>query len=146
MRDVAGMLALRGHRPLVSASTSRRCHAGTCSRTPSARPRRPKTDVKVVVASATPFDPASIPHDIEDRGVATRIDQERNPPVSGNFRRSPQVTESAGSTAQGGDTGSTVGTTVKRHVSHIFDKLSASTRTQAVARARELGLIPSAGR
>jgi LuxR family maltose regulon positive regulatory protein len=32
--------------------------------------------------------------------------------------------------------------TVKRHVSHIFDKLSASTRTQAVARARELGLIP----
>jgi LuxR family maltose regulon positive regulatory protein len=32
--------------------------------------------------------------------------------------------------------------TVKRHVSHIFDKLGASTRTEAVARARELGLIP----
>jgi ATP/maltotriose-dependent transcriptional regulator MalT len=31
--------------------------------------------------------------------------------------------------------------TVKRHVSHIFDKLGASTRTQAVARARELDLI-----
>jgi LuxR family maltose regulon positive regulatory protein len=32
--------------------------------------------------------------------------------------------------------------TVKRHVSHIFDKLGASTRTEAVARARELDLIP----
>jgi LuxR family transcriptional regulator, maltose regulon positive regulatory protein len=31
--------------------------------------------------------------------------------------------------------------TVKKHTSHIFDKLGASSRTQAVARARELGLI-----
>ena len=32
--------------------------------------------------------------------------------------------------------------TVKKHVSNILGKLGASSRTQAVARARELGLIP----
>jgi LuxR family maltose regulon positive regulatory protein len=32
--------------------------------------------------------------------------------------------------------------TVKRHVSHIFDKLGAANRTEAVARARELHLVP----
>ncbi len=32
-------------------------------------------------------------------------------------------------------------TTVKKHVSNIFGKLDATSRTQAVARARELGLI-----
>ena len=31
--------------------------------------------------------------------------------------------------------------TVKRHVTHILDKLEAANRTQAVARARELGLV-----
>jgi LuxR family transcriptional regulator, maltose regulon positive regulatory protein len=31
--------------------------------------------------------------------------------------------------------------TVKKHVSHILDKLGAANRTEAVARARELGLI-----
>jgi LuxR family transcriptional regulator, maltose regulon positive regulatory protein len=32
--------------------------------------------------------------------------------------------------------------TVKRHVSHLFSKLEVANRTQAVARARELGLLP----
>jgi LuxR family transcriptional regulator, maltose regulon positive regulatory protein len=32
--------------------------------------------------------------------------------------------------------------TVKEHVSHLLDKLGAANRTEAVARARELGLIP----
>jgi LuxR family maltose regulon positive regulatory protein len=32
--------------------------------------------------------------------------------------------------------------TVKKHVSHIFDKLGAANRTEATARARELGLLP----
>jgi LuxR family maltose regulon positive regulatory protein len=31
--------------------------------------------------------------------------------------------------------------TVKKHVSHVFDKLGAVNRVQAVAHARELGLI-----
>ena len=32
--------------------------------------------------------------------------------------------------------------TVKKHTSHIFAKLGAANRTQAVTRARELGLVP----
>jgi LuxR family maltose regulon positive regulatory protein len=32
--------------------------------------------------------------------------------------------------------------TVKRHVSHLFTKLEVANRTQAVARAREVGLLP----
>ena len=32
--------------------------------------------------------------------------------------------------------------TVKKHVSHVLGKLGAASRTEAVARARELGLIP----
>jgi ATP/maltotriose-dependent transcriptional regulator MalT len=32
--------------------------------------------------------------------------------------------------------------TVKSHVSHLFGKLAVANRTQAVARARELGLVP----
>jgi LuxR family maltose regulon positive regulatory protein len=31
--------------------------------------------------------------------------------------------------------------TVKKHVSHLLGKLGAANRTEAVARARELGLI-----
>jgi LuxR family transcriptional regulator, maltose regulon positive regulatory protein len=31
--------------------------------------------------------------------------------------------------------------TVKKHLSHLFDKLGVANRTQAVARARELGLL-----
>jgi hypothetical protein len=58
------------------------------------------------------FDPVSIPHDIENRGVATRIDKERirrSAPLSNDRRRSRNR---PGSTSQGGDTGSNpVGTT-----------------------------------
>jgi LuxR family transcriptional regulator, maltose regulon positive regulatory protein len=32
--------------------------------------------------------------------------------------------------------------TVKRHVTHILDKLGAANRNKAVTRARELGLLP----
>jgi LuxR family transcriptional regulator, maltose regulon positive regulatory protein len=32
--------------------------------------------------------------------------------------------------------------TVKKHLSHLFDKLGAANRTEAVARARKLGLLP----
>jgi DNA-binding NarL/FixJ family response regulator len=32
--------------------------------------------------------------------------------------------------------------TVKKHVTHAYEKLGAASRTQAVARARQLGLIP----
>jgi LuxR family transcriptional regulator, maltose regulon positive regulatory protein len=32
--------------------------------------------------------------------------------------------------------------TVKKHVGHIFAKLGAANRTEATARARELGLLP----
>ena len=32
--------------------------------------------------------------------------------------------------------------TVKKHVSHVLGKLGAANRTEAVSRARELGLIP----
>jgi DNA-binding NarL/FixJ family response regulator len=32
--------------------------------------------------------------------------------------------------------------TIKRHVTHIFEKLGAANRTEATARARELGLLP----
>lgn len=32
--------------------------------------------------------------------------------------------------------------TVKKHITHIFEKLGAVNRTQATARARELGLLP----
>jgi LuxR family maltose regulon positive regulatory protein len=32
--------------------------------------------------------------------------------------------------------------TVKKHVSHALDKLGAANRTEAVARARQLGVIP----
>ena len=54
----------------------------------------------------TPGDPVSIPHDVENRGVATGINQQLNPQVSGPSRVPPQVTESRGATSQGGDTGS----------------------------------------
>ncbi|HZD74487.1 MAG TPA: LuxR C-terminal-related transcriptional regulator [Actinomycetota bacterium] len=32
--------------------------------------------------------------------------------------------------------------TVKKHVTHIFQKLGAANRTEATARAHELGLLP----
>ena len=33
--------------------------------------------------------------------------------------------------------------TVKKHVSHLLGKLGAANRTEAVTRARQLGLLPS---
>jgi hypothetical protein len=39
--------------------------------------------------------PVNIPHDVENRGVATRFDQELNPQISGPSRVPLQVTESA---------------------------------------------------
>ena len=33
-------------------------------------------------------------------------------------------------------------TPVNKHVSHVLDKLGATNRSEAVARARKLGLIP----
>jgi hypothetical protein len=42
---------------------------------------------------STPGNPVNIPHDIENRGVATGIDQKLNPEVSGGIRPSPQVAE-----------------------------------------------------
>jgi hypothetical protein len=44
----------------------------------------------------TPRNPVNIPHDIEDRRVATANDRQLNPQVSEPIRPSPQVTESAG--------------------------------------------------
>ena len=32
--------------------------------------------------------------------------------------------------------------TVKKHITHLLGKLGAANRTEAVARARQLGLIP----
>jgi LuxR family maltose regulon positive regulatory protein len=32
--------------------------------------------------------------------------------------------------------------TVKKHVTHVLGKIGAANRTEAVARARELGLLP----
>ena len=32
--------------------------------------------------------------------------------------------------------------TVQKHVSHVLGKLGAANRTEAVARARDLGLLP----
>jgi hypothetical protein len=75
----------------------------------------------------TPGDHVNIPHDIENRGVATGNDRELNPQVSSLFPRPPQVTESAGSTSHGGDTGSNpVGTTSgKRQVRALVLNRSA---------------------
>ena len=36
----------------------------------------------------------------------------------------------------------TAPSTVKKHINHIFGKLQARDRTQAVERARQLGLLP----
>ena len=79
---------------LVSPRTSRRCSARAYAGRPQRGRNVSKTDAKVVVASAILLIPY-LSHDNQDRGVATRIDQERNPQVSGAFQRSPQVTESA---------------------------------------------------
>jgi hypothetical protein len=49
----------------------------------------PRTDAKMVVALRTKGDPANIPHDVENRRVATGIDQESTQQISGPFRLPP---------------------------------------------------------
>jgi LuxR family maltose regulon positive regulatory protein len=56
-----------------------------------------------------------------------------------------QALEEAGESSQTALTGSAhvvALDTVKKHVTHIMGKLGAANRTEAVARARQLGLIP----
>ncbi len=53
---------------------------------------------RVVVALHTPGHPVSIPHDDENRGAVTGIDQEPDPQGSDTFLPPPQVTDSARST------------------------------------------------
>jgi hypothetical protein len=64
-----------------------------------------RTNHHAVSAAAVPraVDPVSIPHENEKRRVATGTNPEPNPQVDGLFVPSPQVTESSGSTSQGGD-------------------------------------------
>jgi hypothetical protein len=44
-----------------------------------------------VAALHTPADPANIPYDVESQGVATRVNQESNPQISGPLWPLPQV-------------------------------------------------------
>jgi hypothetical protein len=93
--NVAGIIALR---EATGPSHLRARRAGVMPGLVRRRPQRGRVvedRCKGGCSLGHPFDPVSIPHDIENRGVATRIDQERNPPVSGAFQRSPQVTEAA---------------------------------------------------
>jgi len=74
-----------------------------------------------------PFDPVSIPHNIEKRGVTSGGDREPNRQVDGPFRPPMQVTE-PGSNSQGGDTGSNpVGTTARGLFEPGREKSGANT-------------------
>jgi hypothetical protein len=74
----------------------------------------PLVDARVVVAFRKPSDPASIPHDIEERGVATGPDPEPSLEVNRLFGHHRRSQNRPRSTSQGGDTGSNpVGTTSK---------------------------------
>ena len=42
--------------------------------------------------------PVSIPHEVENQGVATGIDRKLNPPVNAPIRAPPQVTDSTRTT------------------------------------------------
>ena len=76
----------------------------------------------MVVALRTPGDPANIPHDVENQGVATGIDQQPNPQISGPFGLRRRSRIRLGALSQGGDTGSNpVGTTRSEHVSESRD-------------------------
>ena len=57
---------------------------------------RPKTDEKGGCSAPPPFDPVSIPHDIEKRGVTTGTDPEPDPQVNGLFVPPLHVSGSAG--------------------------------------------------
>ena len=57
---------------------------------------RPKTGEEGGCSAPPPFDPVSIPHDIEWRGVTTGSDREPNRQVDDPLRPAMQVTEPAG--------------------------------------------------
>ena len=59
----------------------------------------------------------------------------------GHTRPGPRLAAGRSNHAVAGELVVTINT-VKKHVSHILDKLGAANRTEAVAGARELGLIP----
>ena len=101
-------------------------HLGVCS----------AENARVVAPLPRPRDPVSIPHDVENRGVAIGIDEELSAQVSSLFPPPPQVTGSPRSTSQGGDTGSNpVGTTRKKRKSGALAGLAATERPEDLGQA-----------
>jgi hypothetical protein len=97
------------------------------------RARRHLAGSRVVSPSAS-GDPVFIPHDVETRGVLTRIDRSRIPRSVIHFRLRRRSRTRLGSTSQGGDTGSSpVGTA---HLDHVEDALGGAPRPPWPFRSR----------